>query len=207
MKELCYFLLVPLLSSLYYIQNISGVNEVVTLSIYVIIVFVAGLLFYVVIKAKNSIKRIKPSRMGRWIVCLVFIDQVIKVIIYRLNIDGIIWNNIVGIKPIMNKEQMAILNFFKINLPSAIIIFLKVIIVIAILVAFLSIKKKNINCIAIFVLLMASGVATLLDSLIWGYTLDYIYFVGLTCYDIKDFYVDIALGFCWMELTKWIKSN
>lgn len=206
MKERYFFLIVPTLISLYHIPNIKGIGDVITLLIYIFINFSICIFWGAVMKGIDGIKRLNLLGIGAWILWWVCLDQVIKLVISCLNVEGIIWNDIVGIKTVMNKEQMAILNFLKINLGDSTIAFIKLIIIVAISVVFLSIKKKNRNCIYSFIFLLAASIATLLDSMIWGYTLDYIYFAGFTCYDLKDFYVNTALGFLLIEQTKWIKT-
>jgi len=207
MKDRYFFLIVPTLISLYHIPNIKGIGDVITLLIYIFTNFYICIFFNAAMKGIDGIKRLNSLRIGAWILWWVCLDQVIKLVISCLNVEGIIWNDIVGIKTVMNKEQMAILNFLKINLGDSTIAFIKLIIIVAISVVFLSIKKKNRNCIYSFIFLLAASIATLLDSMIWGYTIDYIYFAGVTCYDLKDFYVDAALGLLLIEQTKWIKCN
>lgn len=49
---------------------------------------------------------------------------------------------------------------------------------------------------------LSAAVCNLLDTVYWGYTIDYIRFVGFMYCDIKDFYVDIGVG---MFLVYYIK--
>lgn len=202
----CVRLLDCFLPCLYHIQYIKGIDNVIATLIYLITNFAVCILFYVTIKKLDSIKRFYSIQTGVCIVCLVCIDQAIKWINSCLNINVIIWNDIIGIHPIMNKEQMALLNFCKIDLPDAIIILMKAVLIIVIVGVFLRIKKKNRNCLFAFIFLLSAGIATLLDSMIWGYTLDYIYFAGITCYDLKDFYVDTAIGIILIEQINLVQS-
>ncbi len=142
-----------------------------------------------------------------WIGSLIGVDQLIKVFVDCCDIELNIIGDMVRIKPTQNMEQTAIFNLFKIDCPDYVVIMVKMLAVVAILVVFLAIKKKNRNRILAFILLMSAAIATLKDSLFWGYTLDYIYFHGFTCYDLKDFYVDAALGFLLIEQVKWMANG
>lgn len=199
MKDVFYFLLIPLLECLFYARNIKEADDILTLFIYVIISFLISIILFATTNSILSDKRLDLRKVCVWIAFLVLLDQILKMLVSFCKIDKIIWCDVFGIKPIRNEEQMAVLNFLKIDLGDVLIVFIKVVLIITILAIFSCLRKKNRNRIYAFIFLMSSAIATFLDSIIWGYTLDYIYFVGIVYYDLKDFYVNTALAFFLME--------
>ena len=199
MNDVFYLLLIPLLECLFYARNIKETDDILTLFIYVIVSFLISIILFVTTNSILSVKRLDLRKVCVWIAFLILLDQMVKILVSFWKIDEIVWYDVFGIKPIRNEEQMAVLNFLKIDLGDALIVFIKVMLIITILAIFSCVRKKNRNRIYAFIFLMSSAVATFLDSIIWGYTLDYIYFVGVVYYDLKDFYVNTALAFLLME--------
>lgn len=199
MKDVFYFLLIPLLECLFYARNIKETNDILALFVYVSVSFLISIILFVATNSIWNVKKLDLRRGYVWIAFLVLVDQIAKMLVYSCKMDEIVWYDVFGIKPTRNEEQMAVLNFLKIDLGDSWIVFIKVMLIIIILAIFCCVRKKNRNRIYAFIFLMASAVATLLDSIIWGYTLDYIYFVGIVYYDLKDFYVNTAIAFVLME--------
>lgn len=86
------------------------------------------------------------------------------------------------------------MNFLDKEVDSLVIVIYKSIVIFAILMVIYKVKSKFDEFKCAMVLLLSSAVAAFLDSVCWGYTLDYFYFNQLTCYDLKDFYVDTAIA-------------
>lgn len=208
MKEILCFLFIPIITSIYYIKYLDGISSVVTLILYISINFGISILLYRIFTLIYNIRKIKHSEIMSIIVGLISIDQIIKMYIDYLDMKPIVFNNIIGIKPTHNKEQMAILNLLRVQWSDEIIIVTKLLMVLLIIFIFIKIKHKNKNIFLAFILLEASSISNLFDSIFWGYTVDYILFYGFTCYDLKDFYVDTGLGLLLLENIKWIiKDN
>lgn len=199
MKDVFYFLLIPLLECVFYARKIKETDDILTLFIYIVVSFSISIFLLVATNKILNVKKIDLRKVFAWIVFLVLLDQMVKICVYFCKIDEIVWYDVFGIKQIRNEEQMAVLNFLKIDLEDALIIFIKAMLIITVLVIFCCIRKKNRNIIYAFIFFMSSAVATFLDSIFWGYTLDYIFFVGFVCYDLKDFYVNTAVAFLVME--------
>ena len=119
--------------------------------------------------------------------------------------------NIIGtafrIRPTQNLNQTAMFHFFDINMDWIMVAILKLVIIALIIFIFLRIPNKNLNYTCAFVLFLSAGITNLMDTLMWGDTLDYFLFEGFLCYDLKDFYVDIGLGFVLIELIKMQKKE
>ncbi len=81
----------------------------------------------------------------------------------------------------------------------SLIIVFKLVFIVILFCVFCMLKNKNRNYMSAYILLMSAAIVTFIDTMFWGYTLDWFYFNKLTCYDLKDFYVDTAIGFILIE--------
>lgn len=193
-KLFFFFLLCPLFQVIPHIKDINSVETIISYIVFIVTDYAFCLIVYwVSCKVMNKIKwKLKDYIL--FVTGLVVVDQILKLIIYKVNPDFNIIGTLLKIRIKENYHQMAILNFFDIEINSLSIIFFKSLLIIFILVVFMCIKNKNSNHILAFVFLFSTGVATLVDSICWGYTLDYIYFYNLAVFDLKDFYSDVAVG-------------
>lgn len=46
-----------------------------------------------------------------------------------------------------------------------------------------------------YIMFLTAMTASVIDSALWGFTVDYLNFYQLFCHDLKDLYVDTAVGF------------
>ena len=56
-------------------------------------------------------------------------------------------------------------------------------------------KQKNQYYAYAYILFLTAMTASVIDSALWGFTVDYLNFYHLFCHDLKDLYVDTAVGF------------
>ena len=90
---------------------------------------------------------------------------------------------------------MAMLNFFDISLDVKWILLVKVLLACLMLLGYFLCRKKKTEGAFGFIVLAITGFATILDTVCWGYTLDYIYFYRIVSVDLKDFLANIAMGY------------
>ncbi|MDE6709847.1 MAG: signal peptidase II, partial [Oscillospiraceae bacterium] len=132
-------------------------------------------------------------------VILSVVDQLIKIIIYTFDFNAKLVGSLLRIEPTENLNQTAMFNFLNLELDSTFIIIFKAVLILVLFFIFIKLKNKGAYIWYAFVLLFSASIANLADSVAWGYTLDYVLFSRLTCYDLKDFYVDTAIGFVIIE--------
>ena len=133
-------------------------------------------------------------------VILSVIDQLIKIIIYKFDFHAKLVGSLLRIEPTENLNQTAMFNFLNLELDNTFIIIFKAVLILALFFIFIKLKNKGTCIWYAFVLLLSASIANLADSVAWGYSLDYVLFSRLTCYDLKDFYVDTAIGFVIIEI-------
>lgn len=198
MRKVLFFLVLPIvfvITRLYYVDNVFRMTSYI---LFIIINCGISVGAYVVFG------RVLKNKVTWWLLAMFIIgcvgmDQFSKLIVDRYDINCNVIGELVTIKPTPNLHQAAMLNFLNVELDTFIIVVFKMLLVLAMLCVFVKRKNKSHEVICAFILLMSAGVATVIDSICWGYTLDYIYFYKLTCYDVKDFYVDIAIGYILIE--------
>ncbi|MBQ3513327.1 MAG: signal peptidase II [Lachnospiraceae bacterium] len=198
-KDRYCFLIFPLIFILTRIQYIDNIYNLASYLIFIIMNYIISMIFFRILKKMTDVNL---KKIIVWIAGLIVLDQLLKIIVYRFDINMNILGKLLRIKQTKNLEQMAALNFLNIKMDGSVIIIFKILLIFIVLGVFFMIKNKNRNVIAGFILLMSAAIVTLIDSVFWGYTLDFICFDKLTCYDMKDFYVDIAIGFIFMEQFK-----
>ena len=193
-KILC-FLILPVVFILTRIPLVEKPSQIITFGLFIIVNFIVSLLFYFIFK---RVEFTLPRAVSTAVILSV-IDQLIKIIIYKFDFHAKLVGSLLRIEPTENLNQTAMFNFLNLELDNTFIIIFKAVLILALF--FIFIKLKNIGtCIwYAFVLLFSASIANLADSVAWGYTLDYVLFSRLTCYDLKDFYVDTAIGFVLIE--------
>ena len=189
------FLIVPLCTIIFQLFYINTVKQAVSSIIYIGVNFCFSLLCYKLFNKANINLSNSKVKIAVLIISLSAIDQILKIIIHisqaRFNIIG----EFFCIKISKNINQAAALNLFGIEINTLFIALMKLLLIILIIIAFKKFKKKSNNLLCAFVLLLAGSISNFIDSAVWGYTLDYIYFYKLVCYDLKDFYVDTSVGY------------
>lgn len=202
MKDRYYFVIFPMLLILTRIRYINNIYDVISYLMFGVVNYAISIVLFIKMKRMSDVNLKKIIIL---ILSLVSLDQLIKLIIDRYDINVNILGKLFRIEPTKNMEQNAALNFLKIELDDSLIIVFKLLLIFILFGMYFIVKNKNRNYMSVFILLMSAAIVTLIDSVFWGYTLDYIYFNKLTCYDLKDFYVDTAIGFILMEQFGGIK--
>lgn len=200
------FLIMPLAYIILKITNITNIYILLAYVLYVLICFIIYCILFWGIKFFIR-ARSKPNDiiLGALIGC--FIDQGIKLIIYKTGVEINVLGKMFQLRQRKNMEQMALLNLFDIELNSYVIVMSKIAIVLIVLLVIWKSKMSSEEFKCALLLLLSASFATLLDSLFWGYTLDYFYFNKLVCYDFKDFYVDTAVSLILMNYFQNTKTN
>lgn len=203
MKKILCFLIVPAAFILMRIPFVEDASQMISLGLFIVTDFAVSLLFYF------FLKRIKFnfSKSVLVVTILSAADQLIKIIVCKFDIEQKIAGDIFKIEPIKNLNQTAMFNFLNVELDGTFIIIFKAVLLLVLFCIFVKSKYKGEYLEYAFVLLLSASAATLADSAAWGYTLDYVYFSKLTCYDLKDFYVDTAIGFVILETAAYYKNK
>ncbi len=202
------FMIMPVLYTIMMLNNrrFGSINNVLAIVIYALICLILGISimkFYEMFCNKKYYTHIA-------IILLIFIDMGIKIIIYSiLNRPIILFRDILEVSISKNINQNALLNYFNISYSFWIIIIIKILFAMLIIVTYKYFIKRSggeffsyINL--AFILFFSASFCSLLDSICYGYTLDYILFVDFMCCDIKDFYVDVGVG---LFLIYYYKQN
>lgn len=194
-KILCFFIL-PVAFILTRIPLVKEASQIISFGLFIAVNFAVSLLFYFILKKVEFTLPIAILTA----VFLSMVDQLIKIIIYKFDFSIELVGYFLRIEPTKNLNQTAMFNFLNLELNGTYIIIFKAVLVLALLCIFIKLKNKSAYIWCAFVLLLSAGISNLADSVAWGYTLDYVFFSRLTCYDLKDFYVDTAIGFGLIEI-------
>ncbi len=193
MKKILCFILCPLV---FICSNIPYLDEMLELKSYMLFLGIDFLISIILYGLINKILK-QTYKIQNIVICILIgsgIDQALKLIIYKFNLNIDVLGELLQIKQTKNENQMAALNTLNIELNTTVIVIIKSVLLIVICLVLIKSKKKNYNFMYAFLFLTMAALSNLADSVFWGYTLDYVYFYHLTCYDLKDFYVDIAIG-------------
>lgn len=196
MKKILCFLILPVVFILTRVPLVKEASQIISFGLFIAVNFTVSLLFYFILK---KVEFTLPMAILT-AVLLSAADQIIKIIIYKFDLSTELVGYFLRIEPTKNLNQMAMLNFLNLELNHTFIIIFKAFWVLALFCIFIKLKKKSAYIWYAFVLLLSASIANLADSIAWGYTLDYVFFSRLTCYDLKDFYVDTGIGLVLMEI-------
>lgn len=196
LKKILCFLILPVAFILTRIPLLKEASQIISFGLFIAVNFVVSLLFYFILKKVEFTLPIAILTA----VFLSMVDQLIKIIIYKFDFSIELVGYFLRIEPTKNLNQTAMFNFLNLELNGTYIIIFKAVLVLALLCIFIKLKNKSAYIWYAFVLLLSAGISNLADSVAWGYTLDYVFFSRLTCYDLKDFYVDTAIGFVLIEI-------
>lgn len=203
MRKILCFLILPAAFILTRIPVVKETSQIVSCGLFITVDFTVSLLFYFVLR---KIKFTLPTAVMSSVM-LSAADRLIKIIIYRFDFGTKLIGHFLRIEPTKNLNQTAMFNFLNIELDGTFVIIFKAVLVLLVCFVFIKLKNKSTYAWYAFVLLLSASLATLADSAAWGYTLDYVLFSGLTCYDLKDFYVDAGIGFIIMEVLSRSKKR
>lgn len=178
------------------IPLLKEASQIISFGLFIAVDFTVSILFYFILK---KVEFTLP-RAILTAVLLSVTDQLIKIIIYKFDLSTKLVGYFLRIEPTKNLNQNAMFNFLNLELNSTFIIIFKAVLVLALFCIFIKLKNKSAYIWYAFVMLLSASITNLADSVAWGYTLDYVFFSRLTCYDLKDFYVDTAIGFVLIEI-------
>ncbi len=194
-KTLC-FLVFPVIFIITRLPLVKEPLQLVSFGLFILADYGVSLLLYFLLN-KIGFTWIKAFLTA---LILLTADQLLKIAVYISDVNVRLIGDFLKIQPTENLNQTAMFNFLGLELGFGFIIIFKIVIILALFFIFFKIKNKSGYLWCAFALLLAAGLSNLADSAAWGYTLDYVYFYRLTCYDLKDFYVDTAIGFVLMEI-------
>ena len=193
-KRFLWLMLIPVLFVVSRIPVIRTAGQVISCALYLVINFLFALLLGMLFcKSKNKIEKIPYAVfmvMGGTV-----LDQIIKLFIHKFDVKVNIVGKYLAVKERKNMHQMAMLNFSDVTLDVEWILLIKVLVTFLMIAGYLYYRKKNQEGAFGFLGIAIAGVTTILDTVCWGYTLDYVYFYGLVSYDLKDFIANIACGY------------
>lgn len=131
----------------------------------------------------------------------VVIDQIIKLVVYKTLINSKIAliSGYIYIKPSKNYHNSAALNYFNVEfVPLTLVVIFKIILLFAIVTLYYSLCKSseynNFWLTFSYIFFMCGTICSTLDSLVWGYSLDYIYISLFGTIDLKDIFIDIGIS-------------
>ncbi len=194
-KTLC-FLVFPVIFIITRLPLVKEPPQLVSFGLFILADYGVSLLLYFLLN-KIGFTWIKAFLTA---LILLTADQLLKIAVYISDVNVRLIGDFLKIQPTENLNQTAMFNFLGLELGVGFVIIFKIVIILALFLIFYKIKNKSAYLWHAFALLLAAGLSNLADSVFWGYTLDYVYFYRLTCYDLKDFYVDTAIGFVLMEI-------
>lgn len=130
---------------------------------------------------------------------LIVIEQWIKVIINKSYLDAFdpILEPYLYFKPMFNRDYSWINSLFQFGVSKWVHVVLVSLIILVIVLAYNYISYKNLNTGLVstsFAFLLAGGICSLIDKVVWDGSLDYIYVKGYFTFDLKDVYIDIFIG-------------
>lgn len=141
------------------------------------------------------------------VIILTLIDQLIKLILYKFLGNGEIYipGSMYVIRIVKNEQINALFNIIGVSLPAWITTFARIFTLVFVWFFLKYCKRKygrDIYLTLAEIFTFAMIVSALIDSTIWGYTLDFIVFRGLQAIDIKDIYAQIGVGSLFVYLIK-----
>lgn len=130
---------------------------------------------------------------------LVVLDQTVKLFISSVpagwSLNGF-WG-LLRIRPVRNTYNAAILNFFDVRVPATAVGVGKAAFLLLLIGLFLHYKRKygGGRIFGLYAMLLTAGVVcSLLDTSVWGYSLDYLSVPTFFVADLKDVYLDLGSG-------------
>ena len=187
------FLIIPLSSIFYYIKYIDSADRAIGFLLYVAVSFIFMALLWKIVSAVNSRFDLKKlSVISVTAVGLAAADQLIKLVLSKTGFETKVIGKFFMIKQRHNIYQNGIFNFLKIESSLTSMIIFKAVILALVICLYKLFKSDTAK--KAYVLLAAAAASHLLDSILYGYTLDYIYFYKVMTYDLKDYYIDAGIS-------------
>lgn len=195
------FFIMPLSSALIYLKYMKSAERVIGLLMFVFIcVSISALLWKSVsiVSSHFDIKKFNVTVIT--VAALAAIDHFIKLVLSKTGFEASIVGKYLMIMHSYNLNQNGIFNHLNIETSQLTMIFFKAAILAIVICLYKLFKSETARKAYIFV--AASALASLLDTIFYGYTLDYVYFYKVMTYDLKDFYVDAGWSVIIMLILK-----
>lgn len=130
---------------------------------------------------------------------LILLDQGSKLLVHFFAEEKVlpIVGDMLEIRVAHNTHNSAALNFLNIHLPLWLIVFVKILVLVGIvlLCRAWSLKYGSDRDSFLFLLLLGAGTfCSILDSALWGYSLDFICIPGFCVIDLKDIFINLGCG-------------
>ena len=198
-----YFLIFSVIFVLWRAYRFGGVWQIISSLAYIAVSGGISIGIFKTMMKQNLLK--KKKKLIAYVVFAVLADQLIKVIIYQYQPDINLIGKALRIQMVLNREQSALYSFFNIHMQTAVIIIQKILIFGAVTVVYIKWKQKNQYYAYAYIMFLPAMTASVIDSALWGFTVDYLNFYQLFCHDLKDLYVDTAVGFLLLGISSYIK--
>ena len=187
------FLIYPLLSLVYYIKYIKSFERALSFMLYVAVSFIVTVLLWKSISAVNSRFDLKKiSVISVTAVVLAAVDQLIKLVLSKTGFETKLISNIFMIKQTHNVNQTGLFNFLKIETSQTSMLIFKAVLLVLVICLYRLFKSDTAK--KAYVFAAAAVTSHLLDTVFYGYTLDYIFFRKTIVYDMKNYYVDVFVA-------------
>ena len=194
LKRFLWPMLMPVLFLVSRIPVIDSFGQIISCALYLLANFLfACILERLLFKSESKLKKI--SYVCFFIVVGTTVDQIVKLVIHRFNVKINIVGEFLAVRARKNTQQMAMLNFLDLSMDTKWILLFKILMTVLMILGYWFCRKRNTEGAFGFIVLTITGVATILDTVCWGYTLDYVYFYRIVSVDLKDFLANIAMGY------------
>ena len=197
LKHYLVFFIMPLFSAVFYLKYMKSAERVIGLLMYVFICVIISALLWKAVSVVSShfdIRKLNVTVITA--AALAAIDHLIKLVLSKTGFETSIIGKYLMIKHSHNLNQNGIFNHLNIETSQLTMIFFKAAILAAVICLYKLFKTETARKAYVFV--AASALANFLDTLFYGYTLDYVYFYKVMTYDLKDFYVDAGWSVIFM---------
>ena len=193
LKHYLVFFIIPLSSLVYYIKYFKSIERGLGFLLYVVISFIFMCLLWKAVSLiddRFDIKKFSVTAVTGAV--LVITDQLIKLVLSRTGFEARIISKLFMIKQTHNINQTGLFNFLDIEITQVHSIIFKAVIL-AVILCFYRFCRSETSRKGL-TLLAAGAAANFLDSVFYGYTLDYIHFYRTVTYDLKDYYGDAGVS-------------
>lgn len=159
--------------------------------------FVTWLLGYA-LAGLHGKKAFSSMKVFAWIMFLAAVDQISKLLVRAfLTEEQVIIPYGVSLQRLDNVHHSAVTSFFHLSVSRWGMGAFKVIALILLwFVISKTFEESGEDAYSSLgkILLFSGGLASILDTFLWGYTLDFVYLYGFFTMDIKDLYISLSVG-------------
>lgn len=130
---------------------------------------------------------------------LIAVEQIIKIIINNNYLDNndVIIENFLYFNPMFNRDYSWINSLFQLGVSKLPHVIMVAVIMTMVIVVYFFIDHKGYNSKIVstaFSFLLAGGICSFVDKIIWDGSLDYIYVQNHFTFDLKDVYINVFIG-------------